>query len=80
MLFAPKGDGGLRLYVNYRGLNRITVKDVYPLPLIDEILDRLRGAKIFTKIDIRNTYYRIRIREGDEWKTVFRTRYGLFKY
>ena len=80
VLFAPKGDGGLRLCVDYRGLNAITLKNRYPLPLIEEIMDRLSGAVIFTKIDIKNAYYRLRIREGDEWKTAFRTRYGLFEY
>lgn len=80
VLFAPKGDGGLRLCVDYRGLNAITQKNRYPLPLIDEIMDRVCGARIFTKIDVRNAYYRIRIREGDEWKTAFRTRYGLYEY
>ena len=58
----------------------MTIKNRYPLPLIDEILDRLSGARVFTKIDVKNAYYRLRIREGDEWKTAFRTRYGLFEY
>ena len=80
VLFAPKPDGTLRLCVDYRGLNAITMKNRYPLPLINEILDRLSGAQVFTKIDVKNAYYRLRIREGDEWKTAFRTRYGLFEY
>jgi hypothetical protein len=80
VLFAPKANGELRLCVDYRGLNAITIKNRYPLPLVGEILDRLSGAKIFTKIDIKNAYYRIRIRKGDEWKTAFRTRYGLYEY
>ena len=80
VLFTPKGDEGLRLYIDYRGLNAITLKNRYSLPLIKEIIDRLSGAVIFTKINIKNAYYRLRIREGDEWKTAFRTRYGLFKY
>lgn len=80
ILFVPKKDGGLRLCVDYRGLNKITVKNRYPLPLVSEILDRLAGAKFFTKIDIQDAYYRIRLREGDEWKTAFRTRYGHFEY
>ncbi len=58
----------------------MTIKNRYPLPLIDEILDRLSGARVFTKIDVKNAYYRLRIQEGDEWKTAFRTRYGLFEY
>jgi predicted DNA-binding protein YlxM (UPF0122 family) len=80
ILFVPKKDGGLRLYVDYRGLNAITVKNRHPLPLIQEALDRLRGAKRFTKLDLRNAYHRIRIKPGDEWKTAFRTRYGHYEY
>jgi hypothetical protein len=80
ILFVPKTDGGLRLCVDYRGLNKVTVKNRYPLPLISEILDRIAGAKYFSKIDVQDAYYRIRIREGDEWKTAFRTRYGHFEY
>ncbi len=66
VLFTPKPDGTLRLCVNYRGLNSMTIKNRYPLPLIDEILDRLSDARVFTKIDVKNAYYRLRIREGDE--------------
>lgn len=80
ILFVPKADGTLRLCVDYRGLNRITIKNRYPLPLISEILDRIQGAQWFTKLDIKDAYYRIRIREGDEWKTAFRTRYGHYEY
>lgn len=80
ILFVKKKDGSLRLCVDYRGLNKITVKNRYPLPLIPELLDRLRKAKIFTKIDLRGAYNLLRIAEGDEWKTAFRTRYGLFEY
>jgi hypothetical protein len=80
ILFTPKKDGELRLCVDYRGLNRITRKNRYPLPLISEILDRVVGAKRYTKIDLRHAYHRIRIRGGDEWKTAFRTRYGQFEY
>lgn len=74
ILFVPKGDGTLRLYVDYRGLNKVTVKNRYPLPLITEILDRVSGAKVFSKIDIKDAYYCRRIKAGDEWKTAFRTR------
>jgi hypothetical protein len=80
ILFAKKKDGGLWLYVDYRALNKATVKNRYTLPLISEMLDRLRGAMIFTKLDLRNAYHLIRIKEGDEYKTAFRTRYGQFKY
>ncbi len=80
VLFIAKFDGTLRLCVDYRGLNFITIKNRYPLPLIDEILDRLSGTRVFTKTDVKNSYYRLRIREGDEWKTAFQTRYGLFEH
>jgi hypothetical protein len=73
ILFVLKKDGTLRLCVDYRALNRITIKNRYPLPLIGETLDRLRGAKVFTSLDLRNAYHRVRIRPGDEWKTAFRT-------
>jgi transposase InsO family protein len=80
ILFVPKKDGSLRLCVDYRGLNKVTVKNRHPLPLISEILDRLAGARWFTKLDLKNAYHRIRIRRGDEWKTAFRTRYGHYEY
>ena len=73
ILFVPKKDGTLHLCVDYRGLNEMTVKNRHPLPLISELLDCLNGSKVFSKIDLKNAYYRIRIREGDEWKTAFRT-------
>jgi Reverse transcriptase (RNA-dependent DNA polymerase) len=79
-MFVLKKGGGLRLYVNYWGLNRIIIKNRTPLLLISETIDRLRGVKIFIKLDLKDTYHRLRIREGDEWKTAFRTRYGHFEY
>lgn len=80
ILFSPKKDGRLRLCVDYRGLNKVTKKNRYPLPLIPEILDRLSGATVYTKLDLRDAYHRIRIAEEDRWKTAFRTRYGHFEY
>jgi RNase H-like domain found in reverse transcriptase/Reverse transcriptase (RNA-dependent DNA polymerase) len=80
ILFAKKKDGGLRLCVDYRGLNQITLRNRYPLPLIDNIIDRLGMAKIFTQLDIRDAYHKIRIATGQEWKTAFRTQYGLYEY
>ena len=80
ILFAKKKDGSLRLCVDYRALNKVTVKNRYPLPLMSELFDRIKSAKIFTKIDLRGAYNLIRIRKGDEWKTAFRTRYGHFEY
>ena len=80
ILFVPKADGSMRLCVDYRGLNKITIKNRHPLPLISELLDRLSRAAIFTKLDLRDAYHRLRIRKGDEWKTAFKTRYGHFEY
>lgn len=80
ILFVPKKDGTLRLCVDYRGLNKVTIKNRHPLPLISETLDRLGGAAVYTKLDIRDAYHRIRIHESDVWKTAFRTRYGHFEY
>ena len=73
ILFVSKANRELRLCVDYRGLNKITVKNRYSLPLISKILDRLSGAEYFSKLDIKEVYYQVRIREGDEWKTAFRT-------
>ena len=78
--FVAKKDGTLRPCIDFRGLNSITVKNRYPLPLITELFDRLQGAKYFTKLDLRGAYNLIRIREGDEWKTAFNTRDGHFEY
>ena len=80
VLFVKKPGGGLRFCVDYRGLNAITVKNRYPLPLISETLDRLSKAKIYTKLDIISAFNRIRIKEGQEYLTAFRTRHGLFEY
>jgi transposase InsO family protein len=80
VLFVKKKDGSLRLCVDYRALNKITRKNKYPIPLIGNLIDRLNGAKYFTKIDLRAGYNNIRIAPGDEWKTAFRTRYGSFEY
>ena len=79
-LFVPKPDGSYRPIVDYRALNTATIKDATPLPLMDEMRERLARAKIFTKIDLKNGYNLVRIAEGHEWKTAFRTRYGLYEY
>ena len=80
VLFAKKKDGTLQLCVDYRALNKITKKNRYPLPLIGTLVDQLRKAKIFTKIDLRAGYNNVRVAQGHEWKTAFRTRYGSFEY
>ena len=80
ILFAKKPDGSLRLCVDYRGLNNLTIKNWYPLPLVGESLDRLGRARRFTKIDLTWAYHRVRIKERDEWKTAFQTRYGHYEY
>ena len=81
ILFVPKPHGrGLRLCVDYRALNRITIPNRYPLPLMQELQDRVQGAQWFTKMDLKNGFHLIRIREGDKWKTAFRTRYVLFEF
>lgn len=80
VFFVKKKDGSLRLVVDFRSLNAITRPDAYPIPLTTELLDRLKAAKVFTTLDMRWGYYNVRIREGDEWKTSFRTRYGQFEF
>ena len=79
--FVPKPHGrGLRFVVDFRGLNAVTIKDKYPLPLMNELLEHASKAKIYTKIDLKNSFNNIRIAEGHEWKTAFRTRYGSYEY
>ncbi len=80
VLFVRKPGGGLRFCVDYRALNRISRKDRYPLPLIQETLRTIGRAKWFTKLDVAAAFHKIRIAEGDEWKTAFRTRYGLYEW
>ena len=80
ILFDRKSDGFLRLYVNYQSLNNLMIKNQYPLPLIEELLDRLGRARRFTQLDLTSVYYQMRIRKMDKWKTAFRTWYSHFKY
>ncbi|KAL0152240.1 hypothetical protein M9458_051963 [Cirrhinus mrigala] len=78
--FVEKKDGGLRPCIDYRGLNNVTVKFRYPLPLVPSALEQLREATIYTKLDLRSAYNLIRIKEGDEWKTAFITTRGHYEY
>ncbi|KAK3571043.1 hypothetical protein QTP86_001290 [Hemibagrus guttatus] len=78
--FIEKKDGGLRPCIDYRGLNAITVRYPYPLPLVPAALEQLRGARVFTKLDLRSAYNLVRIRKGDEWKTAFHTTHGHYEY
>ena len=73
MLFVKKKDGTLRLCVDYRQLNKLTVKNKYPLPRIDDLFDQLKGASIFSNIDFRFEYHQLRIKDVDVHKTAFRT-------
>ena len=79
-IFVKKKDHSLRLVVDYRPLNAVTIKNKYPLPRIDILFDQLVGAKVFSKIDLRSGYHQIKIRAEDIPKTAFSTRYGLFEY
>ena len=80
ILFAKKKDKTLRLCIDYRQLNRVTIKNRYPLPRIDDLFDQLRGAWVYSKIDLRTEYHHLRVRETDINKTAFRTRYGHFEF
>ncbi|GJP59615.1 hypothetical protein CLOP_g13138, partial [Closterium sp. NIES-67] len=73
ILFTPQKDGGLRMCIDYRTLNRVTIKSRYPIPRADELIDQLRGAKFFSKIDLRGGYHQVHVNEADCYKTTFRT-------
>jgi len=75
-----KKDGTLRLCIDYCQLNKVTVKNRYPLPRIDDLFDQLKGAKVFSKIDLRSGYYQMQIKGQDVPKIAFRTRYGHFEF
>ncbi|GKB25168.1 putative reverse transcriptase domain-containing protein [Tanacetum coccineum] len=80
VLFVKKKDGSFRMCIDYRELNKLTVKNHYPLPRIDDLFDQLQGLSVYSKIDLRSGYHQLRVREGDIPKTAFRTRYGNYEF
>lgn len=80
VLFREKKDGGLRLCVDFLGLNTVCVEHLYPLPLIKDLLTMLSTGRVFTKLDLREAYYRVRIKPGDEWKTTFNCPLDSYKF
>ena len=80
VLFVKKKDGSLRLCIDYRGLNQDIIKNKYPLQRIDDLFDQVKGASVFSKIDLRSGYHQLRIAKKDVPKTAFRTRYGHYEF
>ena len=80
VLFVQKKDHTLRLCTDFRELNKVTIKNKYPLPRIDDLFDQLQGSRVFSKIDLQSGYHQLKIKEGDIPKTAFRTRYGHYEY
>ena len=80
IIFVDKKDGTRRMCVDYRALNDITIKNKYPLPMIEDLFDQMRGAKVFSKIELRSSYHQLKIRQEDIPKTAFTTRYGLYEF
>ena len=79
-MLVKKKDGSMRLCIDYRQLNKVTIKNRYPLPRIDDLMDQLVGACVFSKIDLRSGYHQIKVKDEDMQKTAFRTRYGHYEY
>ena len=80
MLLVKKKDGSSKLCMDYKQLNKLTIKNKYPLPRIDDLMDQLHGAAVFSKIDLRSGYHQIRVKSDDVQKTAFRSRYGHYEY
>ena len=80
VLLVEKKDGSLRMVIDYRALNEVSIKNKYPLPMINDLFDQLQGAKVFSKTDLRSEYHQLKIREQDIPKIAFTTRYGLYEF
>ena len=80
MLFVKKKDGSLRMCIDYRGLNKVTIRNKYPLPRIDDLFDKLVGAHWFSKIDLRSGYHQLRVAEKDVEKTTFLTKFSSYEF
>jgi hypothetical protein len=80
VLFVKKKNGSMRMYIDYRELNKVTIKNRYPVPRIDDLLDQLQGVRMFSKVDLCLGYHQVRVKEGDIPKIAFMTRYGHYEF